>query len=97
MDQNVPALEVSVDERQRCAVKAGMPSDAPTANEMLVGRGTAFHVSLPALDAGLRAVRILRGPWGALVRDAEIEARCFAVVDSLSALADLLVGGRVGG
>jgi HAD superfamily hydrolase (TIGR01509 family) len=45
---------------------------------------------LPALAAGLQAVRVLRGPWGALIRDRDAENRCLAVVDDLDELADLL-------
>jgi HAD superfamily hydrolase (TIGR01549 family) len=48
---------------------------------------------VPALAAGLQAVRLLRGPWGALIRDDEIERRCLAVVDNLDELADLLTAG----
>jgi FMN phosphatase YigB (HAD superfamily) len=44
------------------------------------------------LDAGLKSVRVIRGPWGYLNRDAEIEARCLAVVERLEALPDLLSG-----
>jgi HAD superfamily hydrolase (TIGR01549 family) len=47
---------------------------------------------LPALAAGLQAVRILRGPWGALIRDEDAESRCLAVVSDLDELADLLTG-----
>jgi len=44
----------------------------------------------PALQAGLRPVRILRGPWGHLTRDATLEARCLAVITSLAALPTLV-------
>lgn len=46
---------------------------------------------LPALAAGLLAVRVLRGPWGALIRDPAAESRCLAVVDDLEELARLLI------
>lgn len=36
--------------------------------------------------AGLRSVRVIRGPWGYLTRDAGVEAGCLAVVDSLRGL-----------
>jgi HAD superfamily hydrolase (TIGR01662 family) len=45
---------------------------------------------LAAVDAGLQSVRILRGPWGLLVRDQAAESRCVAVVRSLTEVADLL-------
>jgi FMN phosphatase YigB (HAD superfamily) len=45
---------------------------------------------LPALAAGLQAVRVLRGPWGALMRDRDAESRCLAVVDNLDELPGLL-------
>jgi FMN phosphatase YigB (HAD superfamily) len=45
----------------------------------------------PALDGGLAAVRVIRGPWGYLLRDDATEARCLAVLTSLSALPDLVV------
>ena len=45
---------------------------------------------LPALQAGLRSVRILRGPWGHLTRDATLEARCLAVITSLAELPTLV-------
>jgi FMN phosphatase YigB (HAD superfamily) len=45
---------------------------------------------LASLQAGLIAVRILRGPWGALTRDSVVEARCLAVIEDLSELADRL-------
>ncbi len=40
--------------------------------------------------AGLASVRILRGPWGYLTRDAEAEAGCLAVIRSLDELVPLL-------
>ena len=40
--------------------------------------------------AGLASVRILRGPWGYLTRDAEAESGCLAVIRSLSELIPLL-------
>jgi FMN phosphatase YigB (HAD superfamily) len=43
-----------------------------------------------AVDAGLRSVRLLRGPWGMLQRDPAVEARCLAVVGSLTELPSLL-------
>ncbi|TAM88937.1 MAG: HAD family hydrolase, partial [Jatrophihabitans sp.] len=45
---------------------------------------------LAAQACGLRAVRVLTGPWGALVRDPAIEATCVAVIDTLAALPGVL-------
>jgi FMN phosphatase YigB (HAD superfamily) len=45
---------------------------------------------VPALDAGMHAVRILRGPWGMLVRDPVVEASCLAVIRNLSELPAVL-------
>jgi FMN phosphatase YigB (HAD superfamily) len=43
-----------------------------------------------AVDAGLHAVRVLTGPWGRLCRNAQIERRCLAVIDTLAELPDVL-------
>ena len=59
---------------------------APTRSSTSAIRSTT--TSSPALAAGLQAIRILRGPWGALVRDAAVESRCLAVVDTLTEIAD---------
>ncbi|HEX4443119.1 MAG TPA: HAD family hydrolase [Galbitalea sp.] len=40
--------------------------------------------------AGLTSVRILRGPWGCLNRDADAEAGCLAIIRSLTELPGLL-------
>jgi HAD superfamily hydrolase (TIGR01662 family) len=45
-----------------------------------------------ALDAGVQSIRVLTGPWGQLLRDPEVEARCLAVVDHLADIPDLLFG-----
>jgi HAD superfamily hydrolase (TIGR01662 family) len=37
-----------------------------------------------AMEAGLQAVRVLTGPWGQLLRDRQVEARCLAVVEHLA-------------
>jgi FMN phosphatase YigB (HAD superfamily) len=49
---------------------------------------------VPALAAGLHAVRLLRGPWGYLVRDASAEDACLAVIGSLGELPALLGAGQ---
>ncbi|MHA3702446.1 HAD family hydrolase [Jatrophihabitans sp. YIM 134969] len=43
-----------------------------------------------ATRAGLRAVRVLQGPWGRLLRDPFIEATALAVVDHVADVAALL-------
>jgi HAD superfamily hydrolase (TIGR01662 family) len=50
-----------------------------------VGDQLDNDVSAP-LAAGLQAVRLIRGPWGYLMRDAAVEARCRAVIHSLTEL-----------
>jgi FMN phosphatase YigB (HAD superfamily) len=42
------------------------------------------------LSAGMLSVRVLTGPWGYLVRDAQVEAGCLAVIDSLAELPGVL-------
>jgi FMN phosphatase YigB (HAD superfamily) len=49
---------------------------------------------VPAIAAGLHAVRILRGPWGHLVRNASAEHACLAVIKSLAELPALLSAGQ---
>lgn len=51
---------------------------------------------VPALAVGLQAVRILRGPWGYLVRDSSAEDACLAVIKSLAELPALLDPGQEG-
>jgi len=40
----------------------------------------------PALDLGLQAILVKRGPWGTLLSDPELEERCLAVVPGLAEL-----------
>lgn len=49
---------------------------------------------VPALAAGLHAVRIRRGPWGYLVRDEHVEHACLAVITTLAELPPLLAAGQ---
>ncbi len=65
-------------------------ADSPADEIVYVGDQLDNDV-VPALDAGLQAIRILRGPWGALIRDSAAESRCLAVVESLTEVADRLV------
>ena len=44
----------------------------------------------PAQEAGLATCFLRRGPWAHLLRDAEVEARCLFVIDSLESLPALL-------
>ncbi len=57
-------------------------ADAPAERIVYVG-DQLRHDILPAQAAGLGAIRIVRGPWGYLQRDPDIEAGCLAVVTSL--------------
>jgi HAD superfamily hydrolase (TIGR01662 family) len=42
--------------------------------------------------AGLRAIRVVRGPWGFTTRDAKVEATCLAVVRELTEIPAVLRG-----
>jgi FMN phosphatase YigB (HAD superfamily) len=44
----------------------------------------------PALDAGMQAILVRRGPWGLLLSDPETEARCLAVVSNLTEVPKLV-------
>jgi FMN phosphatase YigB (HAD superfamily) len=70
---------------ERIAADAGCPPD----QIVYVGDQLDNDV-VPALAAGMQAVRVLRGPWGHLIRDAEQEARCLAVLPDLSGLPAVL-------
>jgi len=61
----------------------------PPARIAYVGDQLANDVAAP-LQAGLRAIRLRRGPWGLLTSDAELEGRCLAVIDSLAELPAVL-------
>ncbi len=47
----------------------------------------------PALAAGMLAVRLRRGPWGHLVDDPDVDARCLAVLTDLRELPEVVLGG----
>ena len=47
----------------------------------------------PAQAAGMASVFIRRGPWGHILHDDEVEARCLATITSLSELPELLANG----
>jgi FMN phosphatase YigB (HAD superfamily) len=49
---------------------------------------------VPALAAGLRAIRLRRGPWGLLLRDPVVEASCLAVVNDLTEVPAILSSGQ---
>ncbi|NNC12304.1 HAD family hydrolase [Planctomonas sp. JC2975] len=72
---------------RRAAAEAG----ASPERTVYVGDQLRNDVVAP-LDAGLRAVRIRRGPWGLIEHDEAVEASCLAVVDSLAELPRLLEG-----
>ncbi|MHA7985060.1 HAD family hydrolase [Rathayibacter sp. CAU 1779] len=73
---------------RRAAAEAG----ASPERTVYVGDQLRNDVVAP-MQAGLLAVRIRRGPWGFIEHDEAIEASCFAVVDSLAELTELLTGG----
>src|SRR5262249_42578690 len=58
---------------------------APASSIAYVGDQLELDI-MPALRYGLAAVRILRGPWGQLVRSQAIEEQCLAVVTDLMQL-----------
>jgi FMN phosphatase YigB (HAD superfamily) len=61
----------------------------PAASVAYVGDQLGNDI-VPALAAGLPAIRVRTGPWGQLLKDDEVEARCFAVVDHLAEIVPLL-------
>ena len=48
----------------------------------------------PALDAGMQAVLLRRGPWGLLLTDSRTEARCLAVLPDLRRVPELVAQER---
>ena len=70
---------------ERAAAEAG----TPPARTLYVGDQIDNDVLAPR-RAGLKAARILRGPWGYLLRDEKAEAGCFAVIHTLDELASVL-------
>jgi HAD superfamily hydrolase (TIGR01549 family) len=75
---------------ERAAREAG----ATLGDTIYVGDQLDNDVVAPR-EAGLRAVRILRGPWGLLTRDPVIESSCLGVIRSLDELPSILAdGGR---
>jgi len=62
---------------------------APAASVAYVGDQLGNDVIAP-LDSGLRSIRVRTGPWGQLLTDPALEARCFAVVDHLAEIVPLL-------
>jgi HAD superfamily hydrolase (TIGR01662 family) len=57
----------------------------PAAEVVYVGDQLDKDV-VAARRAGMQVVRVLTGPWGRLCRDAEVEAQCLAVIDSIADL-----------
>jgi HAD superfamily hydrolase (TIGR01662 family) len=62
---------------------------AAAGETVYVGDQLDNDVTAP-LAAGMQAVRLIRGPWGHLMRDAAVEARCRAVIHSLAELPAVL-------
>lgn len=69
----------------RAVEKAG----CPPASVLYVGDRLDNDVG-PAQEAGLSTAFIRRGPWGYVLRDAEVEARCLFRLTSLAELPDLV-------
>ncbi len=67
-----------------CAAAGAAPAEI-----VYVGDQLGNDVVAPT-DAGLAAIRILRGPWGYLTSDPAVEARCLAVIHSLAELGEIL-------
>jgi FMN phosphatase YigB (HAD superfamily) len=70
-------------------LRAAREAGASPAATIYVGDQLDNDVLAP-LRAGLASVRVLRGPWGYLTRDADAEAGCLAVIHSLAELPKLL-------
>jgi HAD superfamily hydrolase (TIGR01662 family) len=60
-------------------------AELPAAEVVYVGDQLDKDV-VAARRAGMQVVRVLTGPWGQLCRDAEVEAQCLAVIDSIADL-----------
>ena len=71
------------------AVRETLGDDGDPAAVVYVGDQTDADVA-GAVAAGLRAIRVLQGPWGRLVRDAAVEAQALAVVDRVADVATVL-------
>ncbi len=69
----------------RLVAEAGAPSH----RVLYVGDRIDNDVK-PAQAAGLATALLRRGPWGRILRDPEVEARCAFLLDDLTALPDLL-------
>jgi HAD superfamily hydrolase (TIGR01549 family) len=70
-------------------VRAAMEAGAAPGETVYVGDQLDNDVVAPQ-RAGLRSVRIIRGPWGYLTRDAAAPSESLAVIHSLRELAGLL-------
>jgi HAD superfamily hydrolase (TIGR01549 family) len=62
---------------------------APPARVLYLGDRIDNDVK-PAQGAGLATALLRRGPWGRILRDPEVEARCLFLVDDLVGLPDLV-------
>jgi N-acetyl-D-muramate 6-phosphate phosphatase len=65
--------------------RAAQEAHATVAETVYVGDQLDNDVLAPG-KAGMRTIRVIRGPWGYTTRDAAIEADCIAVVRSLAEL-----------
>jgi FMN phosphatase YigB (HAD superfamily) len=86
---NLPADVVAVSSEWRVAKPqpeffARIAAEAGAVPEQVIYVGDQLDNDIaPALAAGLQAIRLIRGPWGYLLRDADLEARCATVASSL--------------
>ncbi|GAB2754089.1 hypothetical protein GCM10027174_31860 [Salinifilum aidingensis] len=71
--------------------RIGQECDLPAERIVYVGDQWDNDVR-PAVDAGMAAVRLRRGPWGALNAEDPSAAECLAVIDGLDELPGLLAG-----
>lgn len=71
------------------AVQDVLGPDADPASVVYVGDQLDADL-VGAHHAGLRAIRVLQGPWGRLLRDAGIEAGALGVVERVADVTDVL-------
>ena len=70
---------------ERLVAEAGVPAD----RILYLGDRLDNDIA-PALEVGLQTALIRRGPWGRILRDETIEARCLFIVDDLAELPQLI-------
>lgn len=70
---------------ERLVTEAGVPAD----RILYLGDRLDNDIA-PALEVGLQTALIRRGPWGRLLRDENLEARCLFILDDLTELPRLI-------